>query len=189
MITIKKFGTLSDGRVVNAYTLHALNKMKVTLLNYGATLQSFCLPSGHDIVLGFDHLDDYVAPHPYFGSAIGRVANRIKDGQFSIEGQDYQVAINEGNNALHSGPKGLEAHFWEAELESSSIKFTHISPHGDQGYPGTLKTTFRYALDNEGLRLDMRAETSHPTPVNLTGHSYFNLDGGNTRLMPLTLKT
>jgi len=112
MITIEKFGELPDGQIINAYRLHAPNKMTAAILNYGATLQSLCLPNGQDIVLGFDSLNDYLSPHPYFGTAIGR---------------------------------------------------------------GELQTIFRYALDNEGLRLDMIADSSAPTPVNLTGHSYFNL--------------
>lgn len=175
MITIEKFGELPDGQIINAYRLHAPNKMTAAILNYGATLQSLCLPNGQDIVLGFDSLNDYLSPHPYFGTAIGRVANRIYGGRFIIDGQSFQVDTNEGPNTLHSGPGGFDRKVWDVELGQSSISLKHVSPHNDQGYPGELQTIFRYALDNEGLRLDMIADSSAPTPVNLTGHSYFNL--------------
>jgi aldose 1-epimerase len=175
MITIQRFGTLPNGEPVNAYRVRAESGLSATFLNYGATLQSLILPDGRDIVLGFDHLEDYLKPHAFFGAAIGRVANRIEKARFVIDGQNYKVSANEGVHALHGGPVGFDRVNWTASVEHQGVKFTHISPEGHQGYPGKLKASFRYSLDNEGLCIEMMAETSHPTPVNLSAHSYFNL--------------
>jgi len=178
MIPIQRFGTLPDGSDVDSFTLKTSTGFSATLLSYGATLQSFCLPDGTDIVLGFDNLDDYLAPHPYFGAAIGRVANRIEKARFLLNGQSISVSANENGNTLHSGPVGFDRVNWEGRVEGSSVVFRHVSPDGFQGYPGNLTAEFRYTLEKDGLRLDMSAKTDAPTPISLTGHSYFNLGGG-----------
>ncbi|WP_416878955.1 aldose epimerase family protein [Litorimonas sp.] len=178
MIPIQRFGTLPDGDDVESFTLKTSTGFTATLLSYGATLQSFCLPDGTDIVLGFDNLDDYLAPHPYFGAAIGRVANRIEKARFSLDGKNISVSANENKNTLHSGPVGFDRVNWEGRVEGSSVVFRHISPDGFQGYPGNVTADFRYALEKDGLRLDMSAKTDASTPISLTGHSYFNLGGG-----------
>ncbi len=179
MITIQKFGTLADGKDVRIFTLNAPNGLSVSLLNYGATLQSFRLPSGQDIVLGFEGLEPYLGEHPYFGAAIGRVSNRIARAKFSVDSQTYKVNANEKNNALHSGPNGFERQLWNYSIQEkeNSVSFHHNSPSGHQGYPGLLSVTFTYHLSDKGLRLDMRATTDAATPVSLTNHSYFNLSG------------
>lgn len=175
MITIQKFGSLADGRDVKIFTLNSSHGLSVSLLNYGATLQSFRLPNGQDIVLGFDNLEPYLGEHPYFGAAIGRVSNRIAKAKFSIGGQTYYVNANENEQALHSGPDGFERQLWDYSIGKESISFHHISPAGHQGYPGALSASFTYRLNDRGLQLDMLAKTDAPTPVSLTNHSYFNL--------------
>ncbi|CAM3854398.1 aldose epimerase family protein [Litorimonas haliclonae] len=178
MIPIQRFGTLPDGDHVDSFTLKTSTGLSVTLLSYGATLQSFCLPDGTDIVLGFDNLDDYLAPHPYFGAAIGRVSNRIEKARFPLDSQNISVSANENENALHSGPVGFDRVNWEGRVEGSSVVFRHISPDGFQGYPGNVTAEFRYTLEKNSLRLELLAKTDAPTPISLTGHSYFNLGGG-----------
>jgi aldose 1-epimerase len=177
MITIQRFGTLPNGEAVQAYRLRSASGISATLLSYGATLQSLCLPNGRDIVLGFDNLEPYLGEHPYFGAAIGRVANRIEKGQFDIDGRRFNVTQNENGNSLHSGPIGFDRVNWEGDIEGNAVIFRHVSADGHQGFPGTVRSEFRYVLDDEGLRIDMRAETDKPTPINLTAHSYFNLGG------------
>jgi len=177
MITIQNFGTLPNGEDVDAYTLRSPNGMHATFLSFGATLQSFCLPNGQDIVLGFDSLTPYLSDHGYMGAAIGRVSNRIKNSAFQIDRKRFRVAANENGHALHSGPKGFDRVNWQAKIEGQALIFRHVSPQGHQGYPGNLVSEFRYVLDDQGLRLDMRATTDAPTPISLTAHPYFNLGG------------
>lgn len=179
MIPIQRFGRLPDGSLVESFTLKAPNGLSATLLTYGATLQSFCLPDGSDIVLGFDTLEGYLGAHPYFGAAIGRVANRIEKARFPVGGKIVPVSANENENALHSGPVGFDRVNWVGRTEGNSVVFSHTSPDGFQGYPGNLSVEFRCTLNEAGLRLDMSAKTDTPTPVSLTGHSYFNLGNGN----------
>ncbi len=173
---------------MQSYRLRAPNGISTTLLSYGATLQSFCLPNRKDIVLGFDTLDGYLGDHPYFGAAIGRVANRIENARFTIDGKFYSVIANEKNNALHGGPIGFDRVNWQGEIDGQAVIFRHTSLDGHQGYPGTVTAEFRYALDNEGLRIDMRAQTDAPTPINLTAHSYFNLGGNTVQTHALSLE-
>lgn len=175
MITIQSFGTLPNGENVQAFTLRSPKGLSVTLLSYGATVQSFCLADGRDIVLGFDDLESYLGDHPYFGAGIGRVANRIGNGCFQIDGTPYQVTQNEKTHSLHSGPVGFDRVNWDGKIEGGAVIFRHHSPDGHQGFPGNVEAEFRYALDDEGLRIDMQAKTDALTPINLTAHSYFNL--------------
>jgi aldose 1-epimerase len=175
MIAIQRFGTLPHGGSVNAYTLRAPNGLSATVLNYGATLQSFRLPNGTDIVLGFDSLEEYLRPHPYFGAVIGRVSNRIGGAHFNIGEKSFRLSENEGENTLHSGPIGFDRVNWDAHIEGDTLCLTHKSPEGHQGYPGEVTAKVRYSLDDEGLRLEMSAQTTKDTPISLTGHSYFNL--------------
>lgn len=188
MITIQKFGELPSGEDIHAYTLRSPNGMRARFLNYGATLQSFCLPNGQDIVLGFDDLAPYLENHGYMGAAIGRVSNRIENAAFKIDGKTYQVCANENRQVLHSGPDGFDRINWQAEIEGQALIFRHVSPQGHQGYPGRLTCEFRYVLDDQGLRLDMHATTNAPTPVSLTAHHYFNLGGSNIKNHALSLR-
>jgi aldose 1-epimerase len=133
-------------------------------------------------VLGFDSLDEYLAGHPYFGAIVGRYANRIAEGKFTLNGIEYQLAANDGKNHLHGGIKGFDKVIWDAlPLQSDSsvgLKLTYLSKNGEEGYPGNLSCTIIYTLTNKDeLKVSYEARTDKPTIVNLTNHSYFNLAG------------
>ena len=135
-----------------------------------------------DVVLGFDNLDQYLKGDPYFGAIVGRVANRIAKGKFTLDGKEYTLAVNNGPNSLHGGLKGFDKVVWKASEEKNTegpaVKFTYTSADGEEGYPGTLNVTVVYTLTNRnGLRIDYTATTDKDTPVNLTNHTYFNLAG------------
>jgi aldose 1-epimerase len=153
------------------------------LTNYGAILTELHVPDRlgrlADIVHGFDNLPQYLKGHPYFGATVGRVANRIAKGQFTLDGQTYQLAANNAPNHLHGGLKGFDKQLWQAEPQpGAAVKFNYTSPDGEEGYPGTLHTAVLVTLtDANELRLDYTATTDKATPVNLTNHSYFNLAG------------
>src|SRR5262249_17029557 len=138
-----------------------------------------------DVVLGFDTLDGYLAGHPYFGATVGRVANRIARGTFTLDGRDYALAVNNGPNSLHGGRQGFDKVVWKAEdvsaPEGPAVRFSYLSKNGEEGYPGNLSVAVTYRLlsasDSEALKIEYSATTDQPTPVNLTNHSYFNLAG------------
>ena len=184
--TTSDFGRLQSGETVQAITLANSHGVKAKILAFGATLQSLIVPdrNGHpaDVVLGFDDLDGYVHQTAHFGASVGRYANRIANGQFTLDGKTYQLAKNDGPNALHGGVMGFEKHLWKINSVKSgptaSVSMTYVSPDGDEGYPGTLTTTATYSLNEKNeLILEYRATTDKPTIVNLTNHSYFNLAG------------
>ena len=184
--TTSDFGRLQNGETVQAITLANSHGVKAKILAFGATLQSLIVPdrNGHpaDVVLGFDDLDGYVHQTAHFGASVGRYANRIANGQFTLDGKTYQLAKNDGPNALHGGVMGFEKHLWKINSVKSgptaSVSMTYVSPDGDEGYPGTLTTTATYSLNEKNeLILEYRATTDKPTIVNLTNHSYFNLAG------------
>jgi aldose 1-epimerase len=177
------FGQLPDGTAVDLYTLTNAHGLVAKLSTYGAIITELHVPDRQgklgDIVLGFDNLGQYLERHPYFGATVGRVANRIAKGAFVLDGKTYQLAINNGPNALHGGLKGFDKKVWQAEPQpGAAVAFTYTSPDGEEGYPGTLKVTVTMALtDADELSIDYRATTDQATPVNLTNHSYFNLAG------------
>jgi aldose 1-epimerase len=180
------FGTTKDGKAVEIYTLTNKHGLVARVMTYGATLTELRIPdkSGNadSIVLGFNDFAKYEAGHPFFGSTTGRVANRIAKGKFSVDGKPYTVAVNNGPNHLHGGPNGFDKQLWNAQpiksADGPSVKFTYLSPDGDQGFPGNLDTTVVYTLTNDDeLKIDYTAKTDKPTIVNLTNHSYFNLAG------------
>lgn len=170
--------TLEDGRGLVA-----------RLSAYGARLLSLAVPAGRggapaEVVLGFATHAEYRADDGFLGATIGRVANRIAGGRFTLEGQAYQVPPNNGPNALHGGPRGFDKAVWRAAPEGRhALTFTHLSPDGDQGFPGTLRASVRYSLEGGALRLDYAAETDRTTVVNLTNHSYFNLAGEGASIL------
>lgn len=176
-----------EGQKVYLFTLTNGNGIEVTITNFGGIVTSWMVPShqgGKDnIVLGFKTLDEYVnKPHPYFGALVGRYGNRIAKGKFSIDGVDYTLAKNNGENHLHGGIKSFGKVVWNAEIDSSSspakLKLTYLSKDGEEGYPGNLNVTVFYSLtDNNELTIEYEAETDKPTHCNLTNHSYFNLSG------------
>jgi len=190
MIKIDKtlYGRI-DGRDIYLFTLASTNNMTVKITNFGGIVTSIMLPDKEgnidDIVLGFDSLRYYTEVHPYFGCIAGRFANRIAGGKFSVDGMTYQLAINNGPNHLHGGISGFDKKIWQAEEiregDEAGIELTYTSPDGEEGYPGELKVKVIYSLtpDNE-LKIKYFAQSSKPTPVNLTHHSYFNLGGAGT---------
>jgi len=227
------FGKLPDGTAVDLYTLQNANGLVAKVTNYGTIISELHVPDRDgkcgDVVLGFDNLEQYLKGHPCFGCTVGRVANRIAKGRFTLDGKTYTLAVNNGPNHLHGGLEGFDKKVWKGEalgldnkqvlaarVASSSldkitaeyleleilkdpelaalrqpppdipielqpgatVKFTYTSPDGEEGYPGTLTAVVTMTLtDDNELRLDYRATTDKPTPVNLTNHSYFNLAG------------
>lgn len=185
-VKVEPFGETEDGKKVQRYTLTNANGVVAKIMTYGALLTELHVPNKDgklvDVVLGFDSLKGYLAGHPYFGATTGRVANRIAGGKFTLDGQTYQLAKNNGPNHLHGGEKGLDKRIWTGEHFTSekgaSVKFSYQSPDGEEGYPGNLKMDVTYTLTpDNALRIDYRATTDKATPVNLTHHSYFNLAG------------
>ena len=181
------WGMVGD-QAVYRYTLTNANGANARILNYGGIIQSLSVPDSEgllrNVVLGFDNVDAYVAGSPYFGAIIGRYANRLAGGQFTLDGETYQVPLNDGPNALHGGPEGFDKRVWEVVEESStdsSITLRHVSEAGEMGFPGRLVVTVTYTLtDDDDLRMDYEATTDAPTVVNLTNHAYFNLEGEGT---------
>jgi aldose 1-epimerase len=177
------FGKLPDGTAVDLYTLTNANDLLAKVAAYGAIITELHMPDRQgqlrDIVLGFDNLAQYLKRHPYFGATVGRVANRIAKGRFTLDGQTYTLATNNRPNHLHGGLKGFDKMVWRTEPQAgAAVKFTYTSPDGEEGYPGTLAVAVTMTLtDANELRLDYAATTDKATPVNLTNHSYFNLAG------------
>jgi aldose 1-epimerase len=180
------FGQTADGGPVEAVTLTNAHGVSARVIAYGAALQSLKVPdrAGRlaDVVLAFPDMGGYLKTPKYFGATVGRYANRIANGRFSLDGKTYHLATNDGSNALHGGRRGFDKVVWTvAEVTSgpvASVTFTYTSPDGDEGYPGTLKVSVTYSLDeHDALTTRYKATTDKPTVVNLTNHSFFNLGG------------
>jgi aldose 1-epimerase len=181
------FGELADGTVVHRYTLANDHGMRVRILTYGAIVQTVEVPDRHgqqaNVALGFGTLDRYVNNNTaYFGAVIGRFANRIARGTFTLDGRAYHLPINDAPNSLHGGTHGFDKRTWTAALvhgqDAVGLRMRYASPAGEMGYPGTLLAEVHYSVGRRNeLRLDYRATTDAPTIVNLTNHSYFNLSG------------
>ncbi|MFB3829556.1 MAG: aldose epimerase family protein [Bryobacteraceae bacterium] len=181
-VTKQPFGKTTAGEDVDLYTLANRNGMQAAITTYGGIVVSLKVPDragkAEDVVLGFDDLQGYLKRHPYFGALIGRYGNRIGQGKFTLNGVEYTLARNNGENALHGGLKGFDKAVWQARAEDNRLALSHVSKDGDEGYPGTLSVTVTYTLtDNNELRIDYAATTDKDTVVNLTNHSYFNLSG------------
>jgi aldose 1-epimerase len=182
---IEPWGTAPGGGTIERVTLATDGGVVAKLTNLGAILTELWVPDQTgamgNIVLGFDAVDGYLDEHPYFGSTVGRVGNRIGGAQFELDGVEYRVTANEGAHHLHGGASGFHGRLWEmAPQGERAVAFRLRSPDGDEGYPGNLDTTVCYTLEDDGLRIDYEATTDAPTPVNLTNHSYFNLAGSGT---------
>jgi len=172
------------GQAVQLYTLSNANGMRVSISNYGGVIQRIDVPDRNgalaNVALGFRRLDDYVQRSPFFGALVGRFGNRIAYGKFTLDGQQYQLPINNGPHSLHGGPHGFHAQVWQAEhaLDPRRLELSLISPDGEEGYPGALSVNVTYTLTpDSAIRIDYRAATDQPTILNLTNHSYFNLAG------------
>ena len=186
--TLKKedFGKTKEGQNVELYTLTNANGVEARITNYGGIIVSLKTPDRggkmDDIVLGFDNLDEYLKGHPFFGAIAGRYGNRIGKGRFTLNGVEYKLATNNGENHLHGGIKGFDKAVWKARQvparDGVALELTHFSKDGDEGYPGNLSVKVIYLLtDKNELRIDYTATTDKDTVVNLTNHSYFNLAG------------
>lgn len=176
----------ADNKVIYIYTLTNVNGIKVRITNYGGIIVSIDVPDRNgrfdDIVLGFDLLEDYLNRNRFFGSLIGRFANRIGKGRMCIDGVEYQLAINNGENHLHGGLKGFDKAVWDSGIVHEEgidvLNLSYFSADGEESYPGNLFVKVNYSLqDDNALRIDYFAETNKDTLVNLTNHSYFNLSG------------
>jgi aldose 1-epimerase len=178
------FGALADGRTIEAVTLSNRTGMSVRIITLGAAIQSLLVPDrrGHsaDVVLGFATAQEYFAGHNYFGATVGRFANRISKGRFSLDGRTYILATNDHDNHLHGGNRGFDKAVWNIDSVSSgpnaTAVFSYVSVDGEESYPGTLRVTAAFSLDeHNALHVDYRATTDKPTIVNISNHSYFNL--------------
>ena len=180
------FGVTADGSAVTAYRLEN-GGMTLTLLDYGATIQSLTVPDGAgkpvDVVLGYDAAAEYAGHDGYLGATIGRVGNRIGGARFSLGGVTYALARNDGENHLHGGARGFDKYIWRAEQkDENSLTFSRLSPDGEEGYPGNLNVSVTYTLADGALSIRYDADSDSDTLVNLTNHSYFNLNGGGSVL-------
>jgi len=180
------FGKTAAGAEVELYTLANAKGMEADIMTYGGIVVSLKTPdrAGQmaDIVLGFDKLDGYLKGHPYFGAIIGRYGNRIRKGKFTLNGAEYTLAQNNGDNHLHGGLVGFDKVVWKAldatRTDGQALELSYTSKDGEEGYPGNLTVTVTYTLtENNELRIDYAATTDKDTVVNLTNHSYFNLAG------------
>lgn len=188
-LMVKNWGQMESGEQVKAVTLSNDHHIKVTLLTYGGIIQSVETPDHHgrtaNIALGFPNLKDYVDYNnaPFFGAVLGRVANRIAAGTFTLEGKTYHVPLNDGVNVNHGGTESFTRKVWSIDNVGQDEKGAHVrlklvSPDGDQGFPGTLTTTVTYALNNDDtLSIHYQAQTDAPTIINLSTHNYWNLNG------------
>jgi len=180
------FGTLSDGREVNAFVLKNARGMSVQILDLGGVIASIKVPdsSGNfaDVTTGFDYPQPYLDGAGYMGAIVGRYANRISGGKFSIDGIDYSLAKNNGDNAIHGGLVGFDKKIWDVELlvglHDAKLKLSTFSPDGEEGYPGRVEVSVIYTLNDQNqLTIDYSATSDKATIINLTNHAYFNLDG------------
>lgn len=175
-----------DGTPVERFVLANATGAKVAILSFGAMIQELWVP-GRDgecvnVVLGFANLDGYIAKNPHFGSVLGRLANRLRGASFELDGATYNVTANKAPHSAHGGARPFDRYVWLPEVVEvdgvPGVRLTHISPDGDEGYPGELTASATYSLSaDNALRLDYHATTTKPTVVNLTNHSYFNLAG------------
>jgi len=187
-IASEVFGEAPAG-TAHLYTLKNKNGMVVKITNFGGIIQSILVPDKNgewnDVVLGFDKLEDYINKHPYFGAIIGRYGNRIAKGKFSIDGEDYTLALNNGPNSLHGGVKGFDKKLWQAKEvkkeDAVGLELSRLSVDFEEGYPGNLEVKITYWLNNRNeILMEYEATTDKKTVCNLTNHSYFNLAGAGS---------
>jgi aldose 1-epimerase len=190
-ITEQAWGFLPSGETINLYTLRNEKGIEATISNFGGRLVTLKVPDRagkfEDIVLGYDSLAPYTKPNPFFGTLVGRYANRIANGEFTLNGKKYTLAKNNGPNSLHGGTQGFDKKAWTPEVikDGSALQLTYMSKDGEEGYPGNLTAVVTYSLGNDNaLHIDYQATSDADTVLNLTNHSYFNLAGhGNGRIL------
>ena len=184
-ITVDYWGEV-DGDSVYLYTLSNNKGMEVSIINYGGIITSLKVPQKKgeklDVVLGFDSLEEYLDEHPYFGAIIGRIGNRIANSRFVLNNQEYYLYANDGKNHLHGGAKGYDSYVWGAKAINNGVEpslvLSYFSRDGEEGYPGNLDLTVTYTLTNDNeLEINYQGVSDQDTIINLTNHSYFNLNG------------
>lgn len=185
-MTISKdlFGTLEDGSPVYCWTLTNENGLQAQVLDYGVIIRSLVVPDNNgnlvDVVLGCDTLEEYVSDDAYFGATIGRFANRIRQAQFRLNEALYTLYANDGENHLHGGSKGFNKFLWDSRREDDRVVFSRVSLHGEEGYPGNLAVGVTIGWEGNSLCIRYEAQTDRDTILNLTNHSYFNLNGAGS---------
>ncbi len=186
MITRKPFGRTPDGREVEEFHFQNSNGLSANIITYGGIITQLHVPDARgklaDIVLGFNNLARYLAGHPYFGCITGRVAGRLTAGKFSLDGQQYSLAINNPPNHLHGGNVGFDKRVWKPQVigqgAETKLRLSYLSPDDEEGYPGNVTTQVIYSLTEQNqLIIEYEATTDKATPLSLTSHSYFNLAG------------
>ncbi len=191
-IDVTAFGKTPDGQEIKLYTLSNARGATAKIMNYGATVVSLEMPDAKgqmaDVVLGCDNLDGYLKGVPYFGAVVGRYGNRIAKGKFTLDGQTYTLATNDGANHLHGGVKGFDKVAWGHKpvwkADAVGVELSYLSKDGEEEYPGNLRMTVTYLLTNKNeLRIEYVATTDKATPVNLTNHAYFNLTGAERDIL------
>ena len=184
-----RFGKTIESAAADIYTLTNAQGMEVKITNYGATVVSLKVPDRYgkpvDVTLGYDSLEEYLRGSYYFGCIVGRYANRIAGGKFALQGKEYTLVKNEGNNHLHGGIRGFDKVLWQSEKPVTGavpgLILKYFSRQGEEGYPGSLSVAVTYNLTDENeLKIDYEAQTDQPTVINLTHHSYFNLAGAGS---------
>ena len=186
-LALRRQHGIIEGQPVQLHTLTNARGMEVSVSEFGATLTSIRVPDVHgsldEVTLGLHSLADYVASNPFLGSTVGRYANRLANGQLTIDGRTLALAQNNNGNHLHGGLRGFDKRVWKSEAirtaDASAVRFTIVSPDGEEGYPGVLSVTVTYTLPDESneLTIDFAATTDAPTACNLTNHVFFNLAG------------
>jgi aldose 1-epimerase len=191
-ITVAPFGEMKDGTPVSLYTMNNGKGVTMKVMNYGGIIVSLFVPGKDgtpvDVVLGFDSLSAYEKQNPFFGALVGRYGNRIGNAKFTLDGKEYNLAQNNNGNHLHGGTKGFDKVFWEIEEvpseEGVALKLSYLSKDMEEGYPGNLQVNVIYTLTEDNtIEFDYKATTDKKTIVNLTQHSYFNLNGGKTDIL------
>lgn len=181
-VAVEEFGSF-EGKRVDQFKLKSDTGVEVDLISWGVVVRDWCVPVAgalRSVVLGFDGFDAYPAHSPYFGALAGRVANRIRNGRFALDGTTYELGRNFGQHTLHGGPEGIGRQVWSGEADSAgnAVRFTLDSPDGAMGFPGNVKFTATYTLSGNRLRLDIAAKADRRTPINVVQHQYFNLGTG-----------
>ena len=188
------WGTAPDGKEIFLYTMKNAKGAVVRLCSIGAGIVSICVPDRDgkiaDVVLGYPSAESYFGDGPCAGKCPGRYANRIAKGRFSLDGQEYELPVNNGPNHLHGGPDGFQNKVWESRIEGDAVEFMYFSEDGEAGYPGNLKVVAHYVwCDENALELTLTARSDRKTVINLTNHAYFNLNGeGNGNILDHQLR-
>jgi aldose 1-epimerase len=192
-VTVSEFGCLPSGEAVLRYTITNKNGASASLLNYGATWQTMFVPNRKgelvDVVLGYDTVEEYQKNFMYLGCTVGRVANRIKNARFMLNGVEYKLAANNGTSCLHGGVVGYDKKIWQAQVDGDAVFFSLTSPDGDEGFPGALSIVVIYSLDEENaLSIQYLINSDQDTIQNMTNHAYFNLAGQQSTVLEQTLQ-